>query len=441
MKASSILGLNARTKLYSYRYNKVHGRRIARSKLLTKKYLKRAGVPIPAMLAKFKEPQDIFDFDWTSLPDSFALKPNKGLGGAGIVVAKRRDKEDKTRWISVKRERITIDDLKLHALDILEGAFSVDNSPDVAYIEEYVGRHKSLAKFAYRGTPDIRVIVFNKVPVMAMLRLPTRESGGRANLHQGAIGVGVDIATGITTSAIWHGDFIKYKPGSKKRKLNGIKIPYWDEVLQTAVRCQEATQLGYVGVDVVLHPERGPMVLEVNSQPGLQIQLCNKAGLNKRLARVDDLEVPSNDHGVRIAKALFGEKFSLKVKSKDKQPVLKSAEEVILVDGSGKKIKVMAKIDTGAWSSSIDRDFAQELGLLKRDKILWYRKKANALGTEQRPVISLKFWLAGKKISTVVSTAKRTHLTYKMLVGRTDLTGFLIDPYIDPKTKAKAKKW
>ncbi|HBZ98517.1 MAG TPA: alpha-L-glutamate ligase-like protein, partial [Pseudomonas sp.] len=39
--------------------------------------------------------------------------------------------------------------------------------------------------------PDIRIIVLMGYPIMAMLRLPTRQSGGKANLHQGAIGVGV----------------------------------------------------------------------------------------------------------------------------------------------------------------------------------------------------------------------------------------------------------
>lgn len=160
------------------------------------------------------------------------------MGGEGIIVVKRKAK-DGNGWITTQKKRVTVDDLKLHATDIIEGAYSMDNEPDVAYVEEYVGRHKAFRKYAYRGTPDIRVIVFNRVPVMAMLRLPTRESGGRANLHQGAIGVGVDVATGITTRAIWHGDLIKFKPGTK-RKLHGIKIPQWDKILETAVKAQEA---------------------------------------------------------------------------------------------------------------------------------------------------------------------------------------------------------
>ena len=186
--------------------------------------------------------------------------------------------------------------------------------PDSAYIEEYVGRHKAFKKYAFRGTPDIRVIVFNKIPVMAMLRLPTKESGGRANLHQGAIAVGIDIATGITTQAFWHSEYIYYKPGTK-RKLNGIKIPNWTEMLEIAVEAGNAANLGYFGADVVLHPEKGPMILELNYQPGLSIQLANSAGLKKRLDKVEDLKVRDADHGVKIAKSLFMSNFADRINS------------------------------------------------------------------------------------------------------------------------------
>ena len=211
MKVSNILGLNARTQLFAYKYNTRRGKRIADSKLQTARILKIAGVPIPEIYKKFRDPRDVIDFDWINLPSSFALKPSRGLGGEGIIVVKKRAfKKDSNKkeleqsiWLTTQKTRVSIDDLKLHALDILEGAYSMGNVPDVAFIQEYIGRHKAFRKYAYRGTPDIRIIVFNKVPVMAMLRLPTKESGGRANLHQGAIGVEVDIATGITTKAIW----------------------------------------------------------------------------------------------------------------------------------------------------------------------------------------------------------------------------------------------
>lgn len=430
MKISSILGLNARTRLFSYPYNPAQGKRIARSKIMTQRVLSYADIPTPKIYKKFKDPQDLFNFNWDTLPDAFALKPSKGMGGEGIIVVKKRAK-DGNGWITTQRNRVTIDDLKLHILDILEGAFSIGNVPDTAFIQEYVGRHKAFRKYSYRGTPDIRIIVFNKVPVMAMLRLPTKESGGRANLHQGAIGVGIDIATGITTKAIWHGKLIKYKPESS-RKLHGIKIPQWTSILEIAVRCQEATGLGYLGADLVLHPEKGPMVLEINSQPGLQIQLANMHGLKKRLERVEDLEVRDAGHGVKIAKALFAERFVDRVKAEEGIKTLGAVEEVKVLDAQGNKASVLAKIDTGAWASSIDRAVAQNLGLMGKGKVLWHKKAVSALGEEVRPVINVTLWLAGRRIKAPMSVADRSSLTFKMILGRTELGGFLVNPDIKP---------
>jgi alpha-L-glutamate ligase-like protein len=431
VQVSSILGLNARARLFSYPYNTTKGKRIANSKLLTKKYLKRAGIPVPKVYAKFKKPQEILTFDWKSLPTAFALKPNKGLGGEGIIVVKREAK-DGNGWITTQRERVTIEDLKLHILDILEGAFSSGNVPDVAYIEEYVGRHKSFRKYAYRGTPDIRVIVFNKVPVMAMLRLPTKESGGRANLHQGAIGVGVDIATGITTKAIWHNRHIRHKPGTK-RKLHGIKIPNWTKILVVAVRCSEAVGLGYVGADVALHPEKGPVIWELNHQPGLSIQMANMAGLRKRLERVEGLDVEDPEHGVKIAKALFAEKFADRVLAEEGIRTINAFENVKIKAKSGKKIVMPAKIDTGAWRTSIDKTLAQDLGLLEKDNILWERRVWSSIGRQKRPVINVTFWLKGKKIKTAAGVADRSRLRRPLIIGRRDLVGFLVNPLKDEK--------
>lgn len=439
MKASSILGLNARSQLFAYSYNSLQGKKVADSKLQTARVLGKAKIAMPKIYKKFKRPEDVEKFDWESLPNAFAVKPSRGLGGEGIIVVKKKIKDGRG-WITTQRERVTIDDLKLHVLDILEGAFSMRNEPDVAFIQEYVGRHKAFKRYAYRGTPDIRIIVFNKVPVMAMLRLPTKESGGRANLHQGAVGVGVDIATGITTKAIWHGEQIVYKPGTV-RKLRGIKIPNWKQILETAVTAQQASELGYLGVDIVLHPEKGPMVLELNAQPGLQIQLANMEGLKRRLDRIEGLEVRAGDHGVGIAKALFAERFADRVKADEGIRTIKAIERVKVLAINGKKAKTLAKIDTGAWSSSIDRGLAKELGLLKSARILWYRRKLSALGREKRPVIPVTFWLAGRKVKTRMSVSNRTSLTYKLLIGRIDLTGFLVNPEIEEEKLEQATKW
>lgn len=426
VKASSILGLNARGTLYSYKYNPEKGRKIAASKLLTEKVMKKADIPTPEIYAKFFRPSELSEFDWDTLANSFAMKPSKGLGGEGIIVLKKKAK-DGNGWISTQRNRVTADDLQLHALDILEGAYSMGNAPDAVLIQEYVGRHKAFRKYAYRGTPDIRIIIFNKVPVMAMLRLPTKESGGRANLHQGAIGVGVDIATGITTKAIWHNRPIFRKPGTK-RKLHGIKIPNWSHMLEIAVKAGEAANLGYLGVDIVMHPEKGPMVLELNYQPGLSIQLANQVGLKRRLDRVDELQVKDAEHGVKIAKALFTPSFADRVKTEDGVKTVSTFEDIKVRSSKGKKMTVPAKIDTGAWRTSIDETLAKDLDLLTEDNILWQRKVRSSLGKGERPVIGLTYWLKGRKVKTTAGVSDRSRLRKPVIIGRKDLDGFLVNP-------------
>ncbi len=436
MRSSSILGLNARGALFTGKYNSRRAKRIADSKIQTDRVLRLAGVPHPKIFKKFTTAQDVFDFEWSNLPDAFALKPSRGLGGDGIIVVKKRTQH--TTWMTSSKQIITAEDLKLHSLDILEGAFSMGNDPDVAFIQEYVGRHSAFKKLSFRGTPDIRIIVFNKIPVMAMLRLPTKESGGRANLHQGAIGLGIDIASGITTKAIHHNREIVYKPETTK-KLRGIKIPLWNTILKTAVEGQIASGLGYAGVDIVLHPEKGAQIIELNAQPGLSIQLANMEGLKRRLDRVDDINVIDAEHGVKIAKALFASKFVYRVKNSDDVKTINAIEEVKIIDANGKSTIILAKIDTGAWSSTIDINLAKKLGLLRKNKILMTRKKLSSLGEEQRPVISLSFWLAGRKIVTRATVSDRKLLRYPVLIGRIDLQGFLISPTIEKENLVKAK--
>ena len=445
MKLSNILGLNARTQQFSYRFNTIQGKKIARSKIQTWRVLRNKGIPTPKVLKRFKKSSDILDFDWESLPGAFALKPSRGLGGEGIIVIKKRlidrklskksllipgsvntkENEKNCRWLTTQKTIVTPDDLKLHILDILEGAYSMGSEPDVAFIQEYVGRHKAFRKFAYRGTPDIRIIVFRKVPVMAMLRLPTKESKGRANLHQGAIGVGVDIVTGITTKAIYGGGYIRVKPGTK-RKLHGIKIPNWRKCLEIAVEAQIASQLNYAGVDVVMHPEKGPMIIEINSQPGLQIQLANSAGLRRRLDKIEDLQVVNAEHGVRIAQALFAERFADRVKVDEGIKSVNVWELVKIVSKDKKLVEAPAKIDTGAWRTSIDYDMAESLGLIYPENIIASKSVRSTHGRSKRKWINLSFYLAGRKIKTTASLANRKQMRVKLIIGRRDIGSFLV---------------
>jgi alpha-L-glutamate ligase-like protein len=120
-----------------------------------------------------------------------------------------------------------------------------------------------------------------------MLRLPTKESGGRANLHQGGIGTGVDLETGLTHHAVQRNRFVERHPDTG-RAVVGMRVPYWREVLELSVRVARAVGLGYIGVDVVIDADSGPMLLEANARPGLAIQIANGRGLIPRLEAIDE---------------------------------------------------------------------------------------------------------------------------------------------------------
>jgi len=121
---------------------------------------------------------------------------------------------------------------------------------------------------------------------MGMLRLPTRQSGGKANLHQGAIGVGVDLATGLTLKGTWLNNKISKHPDTTN-PVDGVQLPDWDGFMNLAASCYELSGLGYIGVDLVLDEEKGPLILELNARPGLNIQIANDAGLTHRCHMVE----------------------------------------------------------------------------------------------------------------------------------------------------------
>ena len=429
VQPGQILGLNARSLQYLKPLNTKKGRQAADSKLLTKKYLRRAGLPNPKRLAVLKTPGEVMDFDWLSLPDNFVLKPVSGYAGGGIIIIKRKAKFA-GEWRLMDDSIINISDLRLRSLDILAGQYSLHNLPDKAMIEERIKISKVFRKYAYQGTPDVRVVVYNKVPVMAMLRLPTAESKGKGNLHQGAIGVGIDIATGITTYGIVQGNFIKYIPGTK-RKINGLKMPHWNTILTLAVKAQEAVpSLGFVGVDIVFDKQHGPVILELNARPGIEIQNANLAPLKRRLGRVEGLEIKDAEHGARVAKTLFAARFADRVMVEEGVKILNSIEEVKVRSQDKKKVPVPARIDTGAFRSSIDRQLAKELGLLTKKNILWRDKFAyrSAAGKQTRSVINLTIWLAGRKVQTSASIADRSKMKTLLMIGRNDLGGFIVRP-------------
>ena len=271
------LGMNRRNALIA-RYN---GRRAilgVNDKFLTKTLLAEAGVPVPRTLALIDSRDKLLHFDFESLPDRWAMKPNRGRRGEGVLLAASRADRG---WCSAKGDLLTTTYITNHISHILDGEMSLEGAQeDSALVEPLITAHAEMARLIPFGLPDIRVICFRSTPLMAMTRLPTVESGGRANLHQGAIGAAIDLNTGRIFRAVKSGVSIERHP-STDALLIGHEIPFWEDILAAAARCSEPLNLGYVGVDVVIDGGEGLKVLECNAFPGLEIQNINARSLRQ----------------------------------------------------------------------------------------------------------------------------------------------------------------
>jgi len=302
---SQVLTVNLRNRDFIEKYNlRKHFPKI--TKLGVKETLQKAGIPVPRTLATVANFSDLRNLDKILVDISkergFVIKPNNSFGGRGILVIKHGDGHV---CETTNGKCLDSSDIREHLEAAIDGEYSGRWLPDKACIEELLIAHPDLAKLSYSGLPDIRVIVFRGVPVMTMARLPTMKSSGKANLHQGAIGAGIDLTTGqITNAVVAHQKKpITHHPDTGI-KLTGQKIPFWDKILGMAIRAQRETRLGYVGVDIVIDKDKGPLVMEVNKRPGLEIQNANRKPLLERLRAVEmflaDKGDISVDEGIRV---------------------------------------------------------------------------------------------------------------------------------------------
>lgn len=284
LRERGVLSINQRNSDYVLRYNQRKLYPLVDDKLKTKRLALQAGIAVPQLYATIETEHDIKQLEKILLPyTDFVIKPARGAGGDGIIVI-----TDKVfgRYRQINGKLLTIHELSYHLSCLLSGAYSLGGHPDYAIIERRVIVDPVFAEVSYEGVPDIRIINLLGYPAMAMVRLPTRLSGGKANLHQGAIGVGVNIANGLTLGGVFHNDAIDYHPDTLKPIVD-IEVPYWDKILEIAAGCYELTGLGYLGVDIVLDKEQGPLMLELNARPGLNIQIANREGVLHRYRAIE----------------------------------------------------------------------------------------------------------------------------------------------------------
>jgi alpha-L-glutamate ligase-like protein len=284
LRQAGVLGMNSRNCEYVLPRNpRCYYPRVD-NKLLTKKFAEARGIPVPETYAVIRRHGDIRRFpELLGDRQQFVIKPCQGSGGRGITVVASRDAE---ACVTPSGNRIGHIDVRYHLSTLLSGLYSLGGQPDQAIIEQRIIKHPVFEHVAVDGTPDVRIILYRCIPVMAMVRLPTRLSRGRANLHQGAVAAGIDLAKGCTFGGVCQNRAICAHPDTRA-PIAGIGVPCWDRLLEASMKLADALELAYLGVDFVLDVEHGPVVLEANARPGLAIQIANRCGLRRRLEWID----------------------------------------------------------------------------------------------------------------------------------------------------------
>ncbi|MEE2732441.1 MAG: alpha-L-glutamate ligase-like protein [Pseudomonadota bacterium] len=309
LRELGIVGMNQRNAEFIMPYNQRRYYPLVDNKIITKQRAIEKNIPVPQLYGHIElEHQAAHLPALLSQYTEFVIKPANGSGGNGIMVIAGKTASGHFR--KSNDSVVHIDEIKHHVSNILSGMYSLGGETDTAIIEYRVKFDPCFENVSFKGVPDIRLIVFRGIPLFAMIRLPTRQSDGRANLHQGAVGVGIDLGTGLTHHGVMQSRPILEHPDTGF-PLTGIQIPQWDRILEMAATCYELAPLGYLGVDLVMDRELGPMMLELNARPGLAIQIANQQGLEPILKYAQTLgTIPASaKRRVKVGK-LIRQKFA-----------------------------------------------------------------------------------------------------------------------------------
>ena len=409
-----LLWQNARNLNYIKEYNTKFARKLADSKLKTKDFLKAKWVDVPETLFVISKHEEVNDSIFEKLTPPFVVKPNGGFWGKWILIFNEIDATG--NFITNNNEVYTKKQLLEHFGDILDWFYSLSGNRDKLIIEKKIELDEEIELLWKYGLPDLRVITFNMVPVMAMLRVPTEESGWKANLHAWACWVWIDIWTWKLTYISHHSKIVKSIPGIWD--VRWIKIPNWDKVLNLTVKVQQVTKIWYLGCDIVLDKRDWPLLLEMNIRPWLEVQVANLAPLKDRLERVEWLFVNSVEKWVRLWRDLFSWDIEEKIKSISWKKVIWSKEYLNIIFNE-KEHRYLTDIKPSNAKSYMDKNFAiNVLGVSEKDIENWYiRVDANLLWEKKKVKFIFKdLW------------------SVNLILWVTALKWFLLDPY-------KYKKW
>lgn len=404
-----LLGQNARNLNYIKEYNTKFARRLADSKLKTKEFLKLNSIAIPETIDILDSHEIINESIFERLVPPFVVKPNGGFWGKWILVFTSISPD--WNYITNDSKVYTKSELLNHFSSILDWFYSLSGNRDKVLIEKKIELDEEIELLWKYWLPDIRIITFNMVPVMAMLRVPTEQSNWKANLHSWACWVWIDIWSGKLTYITIKWKLTKSIPWIWD--VRGLRLPNWDKALELAVKVQQVTKIWYVWCDIVLDKIDWPLVLEINIRPWLEVQTANMAPLKDRLEKVEGIFVNSVEKWVRLWRDLFSWDIEEKIKNISWKKVLGSREYIHL-NYNEKDFKYLTDIKPSNIKSYIDKDFV--INVLKASE-----------ETLEKWIIKLDIVLLGesKKIKFIIKEL----WTVNLILWMSALRWFLIDPF------------
>ncbi len=404
-----ILGNNARNLLYIKKFNDKKGIRLANNKLQTKDFLIERGIPFAKTYGIIRNRKELYEFDFAYLPrKNFVVKPNHGSKGQWVYIVKYVEEQTsetittpipweknipqtqgkfQKRWDTIKKiffqkfddqhhhgkyqignELLTDQEFRRRLLDILDGKYSMTLGWDSIIIEEKLIAGELFKDFCEYGLADIRVIVFNLVPVATMIRVPTKDSGGKANLAQWGLWFGIEVGSGKITSLLWRNKIYKMKFPKKFAHFQNKKLPYWNDILFLSSKVQYFVNLGYLALDRVITGE-WPKLLEINARAWLEVQKVSDTKLKNVLNKIADLKIIDPEKWVEIAKSLFTPEKSDLFGQNKLLYLSQYANLIIKEKEEEEKIDVIVEVDLNkSWNYMSQKLF----DTIKENKREWY---------------------------------------------------------------------
>ena len=284
LRRSGVLGINRRNSEYVLPNNpRRHYPRVD-DKYLTKEICHQRQIPVPETYALIERHGDVPKFlDLMGRREEFVIKPASGSEGRGIMVIARHNGSE---FFSSSDERWLLGRHDLSPHDDPVGALF----PGGAARSDH---HRT----AHRAAPGVRGRRRGRDPRRPHHPLPLRAGDGHGPpAHAGVARPGqpppgggrrgIHLGSGRTHGGVCKDRAVSVHPDTGV-PVAGLTIPAWNDLLVAAMKLADALEMGYLGVDFVLDADNGPVVLEANARPGLNIQVANRCGLLPRLRWID----------------------------------------------------------------------------------------------------------------------------------------------------------